>query len=84
MNIHAKLHPLNNHINKLSHLYLEQRNYSHVHQGFSLASAIGHSPKIVPDEMSESFLSNLDSLSETIFGNAGCAVMHSDAIVFLL
>ena len=34
-------------------------------------------------QMSESFLSSLDSLSETIFGNARCMVMHSDAIVFL-
>ena len=35
-------------------------------------------------QMSESLLSSLDSLSETIFGNARCTVMHSDAIVFLL
>ena len=33
--------------------------------------------------MSESLLSSLDSLSETIFGSAHCTVMHSDAIVFL-
>ena len=33
--------------------------------------------------MSESLLSSLDSLSETIFGSAQCTVMHSDAIVFL-
>ena len=50
-------------------------------QEFSLASAIGHSPKIV--QMSESLLSSLDSLSETIFRSAYCTVMHSDAIVFL-
>ena len=33
--------------------------------------------------MSESLLSSLDSLSETIFRSAYCTVMHSDAIVFL-
>ena len=33
--------------------------------------------------MSESLLSSLDSLSETIFGSAHDTVMHSDAIVFL-
>ena len=33
--------------------------------------------------MSESLLSSLDSLSETIFGSALYTVMHSDAIVFL-
>ena len=33
--------------------------------------------------MSESLLSSLDSLSETIFGSAHDKVMHSDAIVFL-
>ena len=33
--------------------------------------------------MSESLLSSLDSLSETIFGSAHCMLMHSDAIVFL-
>ena len=33
--------------------------------------------------MSESLLSSLDSLCETIFGTAHCTVMHSDAIVFL-
>ena len=34
-------------------------------------------------QMSESLLSSLDSLSETIFGSVHCTVMHSDAIVFL-
>ena len=33
--------------------------------------------------MSESLLSSLDSLSETIFGSAHSTVMHSDAIIFL-
>ena len=33
--------------------------------------------------MSESLLSSLKILSETIFGSAHCTVMHSDAIVFL-
>ena len=33
-------------------------------------------------QMSESLLSSLDSLSETIFRSANCKVMHSDAIVF--
>ena len=33
--------------------------------------------------MSESLLSSLDSLSETIFGKARCTVMLSDAIAFL-
>ena len=42
-------------------------------QGFSLASAIGHSPKIVPNVRE----------SETIFRSAYCTVMHSNAIVFL-
>ena len=32
--------------------------------------------------MSESLLSSLDSLSETIFRSAYCTVIHSDAIVF--
>ena len=34
-------------------------------------------------QRSESLLSSLDSLSETIFRSAYCTVMHSDAIVFL-
>ena len=50
-------------------------------QGFSLALALGHSPKIVP--VVRVLLSSLDSLSQTIFGSAHCTVMHSDAIVFL-
>ena len=33
--------------------------------------------------MSESLLSSLDSLSETIFGSAHCTVMLSDAIIFM-
>ena len=33
--------------------------------------------------MSESLLTSLDSLSEMIFGNAHCIVMHSDAVLFL-
>ena len=45
-------------------------------QGFSLASA--------KFQMSEPLQSSLDSLSETIFGNTRCMVMHSGAIVFLL
>ena len=49
-------------------------------QGFSLASAIGHSPKIVPDV--REFAVQFGQLSETIFGKARCTVMHSDAIVF--
>ena len=34
-------------------------------------------------QMSESLLFSLDNLSETIFRNASCTVMHSDAKVFL-
>ena len=34
-------------------------------------------------QMSESLLTSLDSLSEMIFGNAHCIVMHSDAVLFL-
>ena len=50
-------------------------------QGFSLVSALVHSPKIAPDV--REFAVQIGQLSETIFGSAHCTVMHSDAIVFL-
>ena len=50
-------------------------------QGFSLVSALEHSPKIVPDvgEFAVQFVR--DDFRIAI---AHCTVMHSDAIVFLI
>ena len=66
--------------------YLQQTTFSGFFflalQGFSLASAIGHSPKIVPDV--HDFAVQFGQFVETIFRNTRCTVMHSDAIVFLL
>ena len=50
-------------------------------QGFSLASAIGHSPKIVPDV--REFAVQFGQFVRDDFRSAYCTVMHSDAIVFL-
>ena len=50
-------------------------------QGFSLASAIGHSPKIVP--VVRDFAVQFGQFVRDNFRKR-CMVMHSDAIVFLL
>ena len=50
-------------------------------QGFSLASAIRHSPKIAPDV--REFAVQVGQYVREDFRKARCTVMHSDAIVFL-
>ena len=56
--------------------------YISLAQGFSLGSAIGHSPKIVPDV--QEFAVQFGQFVRDIFVNTHSTVMHSDAIVFLI
>ena len=54
---------------------------THTNQGFSLGSALRHSPKIVPDV--REFADQFGQFVRDDFGSAHFEVMHSNSIVFI-